>query len=180
MTQRIELRRPRVTDGAAVHRLIARCPPLDTNSRYCNLLQCTHFADSSVVATRADAIVGFISGYIEPAQRDTLFVWQVAVAPECRGQGLARSMLTHILKRETCRGVDFIETSITPDNEASWRTFRSSARRWGAPLDAQPWLSSEPHFEGKHESELLVRIGPIGPMDPPGPTHENRTMETSP
>src|SRR5690554_7602315 len=46
----ISLRKPTVTDGSAVHALIARCAPLDTNSMYCNLLQCFHFAGTAVVA----------------------------------------------------------------------------------------------------------------------------------
>ncbi|MBD4807723.1 diaminobutyrate acetyltransferase, partial [Xanthomonas citri pv. citri] len=37
-------RTPAVTDGPSVTELIAQCLPLDPNSAYCNLLQCTHFA----------------------------------------------------------------------------------------------------------------------------------------
>ncbi|MDA3870409.1 MAG: diaminobutyrate acetyltransferase, partial [Gammaproteobacteria bacterium] len=89
----IELRKPISTDGAAVHRLISQCPPLDTNSMYCNLLQCTHFADTSVAAVQENELVGFVSGYIVPQRADTLFVWQVAVGDKARGQGLAGRML---------------------------------------------------------------------------------------
>ena len=155
------LRMPLATDGAAVHRLIARCPPLDLNSRYCNLLQCTHFADTSCVAEREGDVVGFVSGYLEPSRDDTLFVWQVAVAPERRRQGLTGAMLSAILARDVCRHVTHLETSITPDNEASWQSFRAAARTWRTSLKARPWFSSEPHFEGEHDSEYLVRIGPI-------------------
>src|SRR5690606_27480359 len=44
------LRRPIAADGPAITRLIAACPPLDSNAAYCNLLQCTHFADFCIVA----------------------------------------------------------------------------------------------------------------------------------
>src|SRR5690606_15860277 len=70
----IRLRRPRAADGAALFDLIAACPPLDLNSRYCNLLHCTHFADTSVAAERDGVLVGFISGYLPPRRSDTLFV----------------------------------------------------------------------------------------------------------
>lgn len=150
------------TDGAAVYHLIGRCPPLDTNSRYCNLLQCTHFADTAIVAERDDDLAGFISGYIDPERSDTLFVWQVAVAPECRGQRLATRMLTKLLERESCRDVHYLTTSITPDNAASWGTFRALAKSLRTELTATPWLSSERHFEGRHDPEELVRIGPFG------------------
>src|SRR3546814_16914023 len=39
-------RNPVAEDAQAIHDLIAACPPLDTNSLYCNLLQCTHFAET--------------------------------------------------------------------------------------------------------------------------------------
>jgi L-2,4-diaminobutyric acid acetyltransferase len=149
------------TDGAAVYHLIERCPPLDTNSRYCNLLQCTHFADTAIVAERNGEMVGFVSGYVDPRRTDTLFVWQVAVDPECRGQRLATRMLTKLLERESCRGVRYLTTSITPDNTASQRTFRALADALDANLTTTPWLSSQRHFEGCHDPEDLIRIGPF-------------------
>src|SRR3546814_3090873 len=45
--ERSVLRMPRTEDGPAISRLVGDCPPLDVNSAYCNLLQCTHFADRS-------------------------------------------------------------------------------------------------------------------------------------
>jgi L-2,4-diaminobutyric acid acetyltransferase len=158
---RSELRRPRLTDGVAVHRLILRCSPVDEESRYCNLLRCTHFADTCVVAERDGEIVGFVSAYVEPSQPDTLFVWRVVVAPEHRGQGLTAAMLGALLARETCRDITHLETSITPKNQTSWRSFHSAARQWGAKVFAQPWLDRERDFEGERESEFLLRIGPI-------------------
>ena len=44
-------------DGLAVNRLIASCPPLDTNSTYCNFLQCLHFAETSVLAEKDGKVV---------------------------------------------------------------------------------------------------------------------------
>ena len=78
------LRPPAREDGAAVFGLIQRCPPLDANSMYCNLLQCSHFADTSVAALADGVLVGFISGYLVPGRPDSLFIWQVAVGPDTR------------------------------------------------------------------------------------------------
>src|SRR5215831_20895561 len=103
-------RTPHATDGPAVHRLLSRCPPLDANSRYCNLLQCTHFADTSVVVEQDGEVVGFVAAYLKPRRATTLFVWQVAVAPEYRRQRLATRMLTWILMRNACRAVTHLET----------------------------------------------------------------------
>ena len=46
------LRMPRAEDGPAVTALIGSSPPLDVNSAYCNLLQCTDFRDTCVLAER--------------------------------------------------------------------------------------------------------------------------------
>ncbi|NOI34143.1 diaminobutyrate acetyltransferase, partial [Vibrio cyclitrophicus] len=37
-------REPKASDGNDIYRLISECPPLDTNSSYCNFLQSTHFS----------------------------------------------------------------------------------------------------------------------------------------
>lgn len=148
-------------DGAAVNRLIAGCEPLDTNSLYCNLLQCTHFSQTSVIAVEGSTVGGFVSGYVQPTQPDVLFVWQVAVAQHARGCGLGVAMIEHLLSRSVCDEIRFIETSISPGNAASWALFRSIARNHGTHLNSAPWLSARHHFDGDHDDENLVRIGPF-------------------
>src|SRR5690554_486165 len=80
--QKLEVcvRKPTAMDGMNVHRLIAQCPPLDPNSVYCNLLQCSHFADTAVLVEAQGEVVAFMSGYVKPTDAQVLFVWQVAVA----------------------------------------------------------------------------------------------------
>ena len=157
----VALRQPVSEDGARVHDLIGRCPPLDENSIYCNLLQASHFAATSVAAELNGELVGFISGYIIPERPDTLFVWQVAVAEAGRGMGLAGRMLREILQRPACRSVRFVETTITPDNDASWALFRSLARKLEADCVDSVMFDRQRHFLGRHDSEMLLRIGPF-------------------
>jgi len=157
----LHLDRPTAADGHSVHELIARCPPLDRNSLYCNLLQCTHFADTCVVARDGDDVVGFISAYLVPGRSDTLFVWQVAVAPEARKRGLGGRMLLEILRRPACSSVDYLKTTITELNEPSWSLFEALARHFDAPLEQQPLFDRERHFHGTAASEILVTIGPL-------------------
>jgi L-2,4-diaminobutyric acid acetyltransferase len=159
------LRHPTPNDGASVFRLIGRCPPLDTNSMYCNLLQCTHFADTSVAATQTvnagEELVGFISAYLIPEREDTLFVWQVAVDERARGAGLAGSMLKHILDRPQCRHVRYLETTITESNQASWGVFNSLAKNLETTLDKSVMFDRDKHLAGEHDTEFLARIGPF-------------------
>ena len=157
----IQLRKPTATDGASLHRLISQCPPLDTNSMYCNLLHCSHFAQTSVVAEKEGEIVGFISGYVVPGRADTLFIWQVAVSAQARGLGLASSMLDHIFDRPELKAVQYLETTITPGNDASWALFTKFSKTRQAPISDQAFFDKAKHFNGEHESEWLVHIGPI-------------------
>ena len=111
-TTAITLRTPVKDDGYRLHQLVAQCPPLDPNSIYCNLLQCSHFAETGVAAEIDGDLVGFISGYIPPQQPETVFVWQVAVHEKGRGQGLAKRMLKAIVARDAGKDVTALETNI--------------------------------------------------------------------
>lgn len=160
---RLELRAPTPTDGLAVHALIAACPPLDTNSAYCNLLQCTHFSQYGVVAKMDGELVGFVSAYPPPDQPDTVFVWQVAVASAARGQGLAHRMLIELLARDVCKAVRKLKTTITAQNSASRALFAGIAASLGTELAETPWLLEREHLPAGHPTEHLITIGPFAP-----------------
>ena len=158
----LNLRKPTACDGMAVHGLISRCEPLDVNSSYCNLLQCSHFSDTSILAEHDGEVVGFISGYRIPNAPETLFVWQVAIDSRARGQGLASRLLSELFRRcQSQRTTEFLETSITDANQASWRTFERFAREANASLNTSILFDKDDHFRGCHDTECLVRIGPI-------------------
>jgi L-2,4-diaminobutyric acid acetyltransferase len=158
----LALRAPRSTDGMAIHRLIERCKPLDENSLYCNLLQASHFRDTSVVAEGPDGeLLGFISGYLLPERDDTLFVWQVAVSADARGMGLGKKMLRKLVERNPDQAISFLHTTVTPDNDASWGMFKSFAKELDAPLETTVMFASDVHFRGEHDDEVLLQIGPF-------------------
>ncbi|MBA3069221.1 MAG: diaminobutyrate acetyltransferase [Hyphomonas sp.] len=152
---------PVAEDAAEVNALIAACPPLDSNSLYANLIQCTHFAETCAVAWMGGKIAGWISGHRPPSDKDTFFLWQVAVRQDVRGRGLPRRMLAEIFARPAQSGVDRIQTSITRENEASWALFRNVSTWLGAPMREEIWFDREKHFGGRHASEFLVSIGPF-------------------
>lgn len=157
----LTLRMPRAEDGPAVTQLIADCPPLDPNSAYCNLLQCTHFAATSVLAERGGGLAGWISAYRPPDARHELFVWQVAVHESARGCGLGGRMLDALLARPACREVTTLTTTVTASNAASWAMFSAFARRHAAPVARHPLFERTTHFGGSHDTEHLVSIGPL-------------------
>jgi L-2,4-diaminobutyric acid acetyltransferase len=156
------LRAPSLGDGVAVSRLVRRCRPLDVNSHYLYLLLCHHFAQTCAVAEGDGEVLGFVSAYRPPQQLDTLFVWQVAVAPEGRGRGLASRLLDEVLQRPGCADLRFVEATISPSNAASQALFHSLARRLNTECRVSPLFTAE-CFSGieAHEPEELYRIGPF-------------------
>jgi len=161
MDTKVQLRAPLPEDGVAVNKLVERCTPLDPNSLYCNLLQCSHFASTSVAAFLKGELVGFISGYCVPERTNTLFIWQVAVDESARGSGLAGKMIASLLERNACKAIEFIETTITEENQASWGLFEGVARRLNAELKRSLMFDKAAHLNNEHASELLVKIGPF-------------------
>ncbi len=169
-----------MADGPALWQMAVDSAALDVNSPYSYLLWCRDFAATSVVAevggepggsARLDAgeaklepphrLGGFVTGYRRPEQPQTLMVWQVAVNAAHRGAGLAGRMLDHLVRAQVIDGVTHVETSITPDNEASRRLFGAFARRWEAPLECSE-LFGAGLFPESHLAEELFRIGPLG------------------
>lgn len=164
----VRIAKPAAEDAAEVNALIAACPPLDRNSLYANLIQCTHFAETCAVARAGSKMVGWISGHRPPGRRETFFLWQVAVHPDARGTGLARRMLAEILARPEQSGTSRLETSITRANEASWALFQSVSDWLGAPMREELWFDRTRHFAGQHDSEFLLTIGPFAMTGNPG------------
>jgi L-2,4-diaminobutyric acid acetyltransferase len=156
MSERV-IDRPSKKDGAAIWRIARDSGKLDLNSSYAYLLWCHDFADTSAVARVDDEVVGFVIGYRRPVEPDTVVVWQVAVAAGQRGKGTAAALLDDLVRHT---GVTHVETTITPDNDASNALFRSLADRWGAQMSvAGEFTAGE--FPDEHESEVLFRIGPF-------------------
>ncbi|MGV8988321.1 MAG: diaminobutyrate acetyltransferase [Cypionkella sp.] len=155
------IRAPQPEDGPQIWRLIEAAGALDSNSLYCNLLQCTHFAETCAVAEMDGEVVGWMSGYVPPAQPDTLFVWQVCVAEAARGCGLGQRLITSVLARPKAAKLRHVDCTITKTNAASWALFRKVARALDADLKSEPHFLRETHLDGEHESEIRVTIGPF-------------------
>lgn len=156
----IDLRSPRLSDGANIWRLTRATGVLDLNSSYHYLLWCRDFADTSVVATtQDDSLMGFVTGFFRPNDLTTLLIWQVAVDQAARGQGLASRMLDYLVETT---GAEYLETTVTDDNAASKQLFASLAHRHEAAHDIEALFTREMYPDG-HDTEYLHRIGPLVP-----------------
>jgi L-2,4-diaminobutyric acid acetyltransferase len=159
---------PSKSDGAALWRIARDSQKLDLNSSYAYLLWCHDFASTSVVARVGGEPVGFVIGYRRPDAPDAVVVWQVAVDSSQRGRGLAGKLLDALFGRLVDGGdgteVRYLETTITPDNEASIRLFASFAKRWDAELKSSALFAAD-DFPDEHEPEDHYLIGPLAPRN---------------
>ncbi len=180
MDNQITFGSPRERDGADIHRLVAECAPLDLNSTYAYLLLCRHFPGTCVRAEQGKRTLGFVSSYRPPDRGGVIFVWQVAVSGALRGQGLGLRMLRELLARPALHGCRYLETTVSPSNEPSLKLFRRLARELDAPVEQQVMFEEADFGDESHESETLIRIGPIGPNQKRGEDHdESQALRTT-
>ena len=122
---------------------------------------CNNFSDTSVVIEAENEIIGFISGYIKQESPDRLFIWQVAVDQSVRGEGLASKMLHHLLKRDACVDVHYLETTVSPSNIPSQKLFHGLARDLETEIVMSEYFTTNDFPEKGHEDEVLHEIGPF-------------------
>ncbi len=147
---------PTKDDGPAMYDL-ARDVGLDRNSPYAYVMWGDYFASTSVVVHRGDEVVGFVAGFLTPAEPTTLFVWQIGVSGSARRLGLGSQMLDHLVDR--LRPLH-LEATVTPDNAASTALFRSLGTRRRTRTEVSPAYPSE-LLGPEHDPELRFRIGPF-------------------
>jgi len=160
LLDKIEFRAPLASDGNALQGLLATTPVLDGNSVQCTLLQCGHFAKTSVAAFLDDRLVGFVSAYYPPNEPGTLFVWQVVVCQSLRDHGLGKKMLHWLVSQPACEQASKMVTAIGIKNSVSWSMFDSFARDIGA-LPIKSFVTPIADKQDATPDEYLLRISPL-------------------
>ncbi len=155
----VTFRSPKISDGVRLWEIARDSKVLDLNSSYSYILWCRDFAHTSVVSDVDGRAVGFVTGYIRQDSPTTFFVWQVAVDADQRGKGLAGRMLHNLMDRLTPQGITHLETTISPDNEASIALFTALARKRGTEIRKSE-LFAPNDFPDSHEAEELYTVGP--------------------
>lgn len=153
-------RMARPEDGAKMWELVREMGGLELNTAYFYVLFCIDFAETCVVAEVDGEMAGFVLGHRPPKRPDAIFVWQVGVAPWMRKQGLARRLIDAFIEQNP--DARWLEASVTPENTASRKLFRSVARDRDVGCEVLDFMGA-PLFPNSHEAEDLFRIGPFEP-----------------
>lgn len=154
----IIIRHPRAEDGLPLYELIKSCPPLDCNTAYCYHLLVRHYPKTCAVAEYDGRLIGALTAYRLPEDPQTLFLWQVAVSKEARGQGIGVKLLDFVSSQN--QDCHTLHTTIGPDNAPSRRLLQKWAESKGADYAYEAFLAVDECGPG-HDAEELLRIGPI-------------------
>lgn len=151
----IQFRHPQLADGLALYELVKACPPLDLNSSYLYFLQASHFAETCLLAEQNGEIVGFVSAYRRPDNMQDLFIWQVAVAAQARGQGLGRQLVSQLIAAQINTGqpLNSVSCTISPSNLASQGLFKSLAEQHRLLIKRESFIEAEQFGAQGHEAE---------------------------
>ena len=159
LNNKINICKPSKEQGKKIYKLVQDTKVLDVNSEYLYLLQTTHFSDICSVATYEDKVIGFVSGYMIPNEPNTLFIWQVAVDSDFRGNDLARRLIMDIIQRKELN-VNFLHTTVSPSNNSSIRVFEKVASHYETKMEKADFFEIS-DFTNQHEEEVLYKIGPF-------------------
>ena len=151
--------KPKMEDAVKIYNLVKDTKVLDLNSEYLYLLQTTHFRDFCSIAISGDKLIGFVSGYMIPNENGILFIWQVAIDSDFRGNDLARRLILNIIKNNSLN-IKYLHTTVSPSNKASLRVFEKVAQYYHTNISSHKYFEAN-NFSKIHEEEVLYKIGPI-------------------
>ncbi|UXP33360.1 diaminobutyrate acetyltransferase [Reichenbachiella agarivorans] len=155
----IKIRKPQISDGKEIWKLIKRTGNLDLNSEYCYFMLADLYQDQCAIVTSPDhaGILGFASCLPRQEEDNTLFVWQICTDPQLQKQGMAKKMLHFILENQQDK-VKYIQATISEDNLGSRALFTSIAKSYDAKIDKDLYIDAQ-DFSNSHKSEFIYRIG---------------------
>jgi len=157
----LELKIPREEQGKDIWQLVKDTRVLDLNSPYSYLMLCKYFGDTCVAAEYEGRVVGFVSAFRPASDPQVIFVWQVAVDEALRRRRLGMTMLKHLLARESCRQVRYLEITVTPSNQAAYSLYRRLAEELNTTCEESECFPARMFPGQQHEDEVLLRIGPL-------------------
>lgn len=157
---KLQFRHPTLSDGAKIWSMVKDSGKLDLNSPYFYLAMSHWFSQSCIVAEdiEQNRLVGVAIGFMQPTNKDTLFIWQVTVVDDYRGKGIALLLLDELARRSGCH---YIEATISPSNASSKRLFEKLTLKNETAIVKKEGFGTEFFPNETHEQEDLYVIGPL-------------------
>ena len=168
--QDLSIRTPLLSDAQGMERMASECGELDVHNRYAYLLCCSLFKKTSRLAVKRGEPAGFLTALRVPEYPERLFVWQIGVRPDFRGQGVARALLNHVVLQSGPPRLQRLEATVAPSNLASMRLFEKFAASQDTALQRCPFFAAS-LFPDDHEGEDRISLELATDPTPTPATH---------
>lgn len=161
LKEKLRYRTPCKSDGAKQWEMVRDSGKLDLNSSYFYLAMSHWFSESCMLAEdiTTDQLVGMVIGFRKPSRPHTLFIWQIAVHEQYRGQGVALKLLDQLTDHSL--EIDYLEATISPSNHSSRRLFEKWATAKNVDIVHSECFGKADFPDHMHEQEDLYLIGPL-------------------
>lgn len=105
-------------------------PYLGLNGNYTYWMLATLYPEYCFVAeTKEKEVIGFVTA-LPVLKKESVFVWQLGVAAEARGQGIGFQLIERVRDYAITQELKGMITSISPKNQASLGTFQKIANKY--------------------------------------------------
>lgn len=96
----------------------------------------------TIAVRTAGGLVAMGGGYLPPEQPDVMMVWGMWTAPEARGRGHARALVSWLLDWAQDRGISTVELHVTEGNDTARALYEScgfvATGEWGSLREGSP------------------------------------------
>lgn len=157
---RVQLRNATPSDAETLARFAASLDGLTRHSTYSYWVLCTFAARTCFLAEQEGNLVGFATAVLSDTTPRELFLWQVGVAPDWRGKGIAARLLDRVAEAGRMVGAETMQATIIPG--AGTHPVVALAHRLAADVETVDHAAPpvEPGSDGPAETRVRFALGP--------------------
>ena len=123
----LKLRSVKGSDANLLHHLALSCPPLDVHTNYTYWVVAEYFGEGCYILEEDNESIGYI---MTIQTKDEIFVWQIGILDEFRGQGYSSLLIEKVISNAILTKRD-VYVTIAKDNIVSFSAFSSVVKKSG-------------------------------------------------
>ena len=125
----MSIRTVSVSDVSDVRVFVDRCKPLTLHTAVTYGVLFRNFSELCFVFEDNERIIGFLAALRGTSHSDAVYVWQLGVSADMRGQGISHKLLDALAQSSKSIGISKLHVGIEPSNDVSLKVFESYARK---------------------------------------------------
>jgi L-2,4-diaminobutyric acid acetyltransferase len=154
-------------DAEILQAFVSKCPPLDPHTLFTYWVLARYQPTYGFVAQDFNGeVIGLLTAIASSNDHETVYVWQIGVAPAVRGNGLAQDLLHELNMAALQNRRRLLEVSIDSHNQESHCLFHAFARAQSATLEVVDVLELHDEHYALTDSEVLYQIRLSGTAAP--------------